>query len=800
MAAVYRCLEANRRESVLASPDLNGIDYLEVGAGQTTLRVVFLHDLPGTPEGVPSGAPPLGASDFAVVGGVRIRGIRITGVSPDPASDDTLVVTVDRPGDFSTYRLLLLEPGGEGPPAGFDPRLAEVPFSFKVDCPSDFDCERPEDCPPQPLAEPQIDYLAKDYESFRRLMLDRLAVIMPDWKERNPSDLQVALVEMLAYAGDQLSYYQDAVATEAYLGTARLRGSIRRHARLLDYHVHQGCNARAWVTIEVSGTVPLDPGTPILTRGSDPSVTVDPTLPPPVLADGPVVFETMHSVTLRPSRNRIAFHTWSDEQCCLPRGATSATLVNEPPLALAVGDVVVLEEVRSPTTGQEAEADPSHRQAVRLTHVEETRDEVEGVDVVNVAWHARDALGFPLCLTAAVSGEGGTEVVQCSVARGNVVLADHGRTVGRETPEPLIPDRAPVERPYLPGLREGPVTFAEPLDPDRPAAAMTGSRDPHRALPEIRVVSRSNGDRSPWGPRRDLLASDRFDPGFVAEVTEEGAARLRFGDGVNGRRPSPGATFAGTYRVGGGRAGNVGAGALARVGFAGSGIDRVSNPLPATGGTEPEAAELVREVAPDAFRVQERAVTEADWAEVTERHPEIQRAAATFRWTGSWYTVFVTVDRRGGLDVDAAFRQRLARFLDRYRLAGHDLEVDAPVPVPLDIALFVCADADAFRGHVLEALLEAFGRRDVGGWRGFFHPDRFTFGQPLYLSQVYGTALSVPGVASVRALRFQRWGKAPNDELEQGVLTPGRLEVVRLDNDPNFPENGRIEFQIEGGL
>ncbi len=57
------------------------------------------------------------------------------------------------------------------------------------------------------------------------LMLDRLAEMLPDWNERNPADLGIALVELMAYAADHLSYYQDAVATEAYLGTARKRVS-----------------------------------------------------------------------------------------------------------------------------------------------------------------------------------------------------------------------------------------------------------------------------------------------------------------------------------------------------------------------------------------------------------------------------------------------------------------------------------------------------------------------------------------------------------------------------------------------
>ena len=80
-------------------------------------------------------------------------------------------------------------------------------------------------------------------------MLDRLALLVPDWRERNAADVGIALVELLAYVGDHLSYQQDAVATEAYLGTARRRVSSRRHARLVDYLMHDGCNARAWVHV-----------------------------------------------------------------------------------------------------------------------------------------------------------------------------------------------------------------------------------------------------------------------------------------------------------------------------------------------------------------------------------------------------------------------------------------------------------------------------------------------------------------------------------------------------------------------
>ena len=126
----------------------------------------------------------------------------------------------------------------------------------------------------------------------------------------------------------------------------------------------------------------------------------------------------------------------------------------------------------------------------------------------------------------------------------------------------------------------------------------------------------------------------------------------------------------------------------------------VRNPKPAEGGIDPETATEVRAYAPAAFRTQERAVTEADYAEVTERHPGVQRATATFRWTGSWYTVFITVDRIGGLPVDADFEESIRQHVERYRMAGHDLEVDGPRYVSLEIEMHVCAEPNYFREDV----------------------------------------------------------------------------------------------------
>ncbi|MFN2166006.1 MAG: putative baseplate assembly protein, partial [Anaerolineae bacterium] len=157
-------------------------------------------------------------------------------------------------------------------------------------------------------AQPQIDYLAKDYASFRRLMLDHLSLLVPDWREQSTADLGHALVEVLAYAADYLSYYQDAVATEAYLGTARLRRSVRRHVRPLEYYLQEGCNARAWVQIQVHEKLFLPIHTQLLTRldGREGSVIrSDEAAYHQALDDKLPVFETMHYIYLMPHHEKI---------------------------------------------------------------------------------------------------------------------------------------------------------------------------------------------------------------------------------------------------------------------------------------------------------------------------------------------------------------------------------------------------------------------------------------------------------------------------------------------------------------
>jgi len=795
---------------------LNGIDFLEVDAGDARiLRVQLIHRLKQP-------AMTWNPANAAVAGGVRIKDLRVTGVDP---KDDQLTVTVDKVGDFSTYTLRLVASEDDpGPPPGFDPQLCAVPFSFQAASPSDLDCRPERAAGGERHPAPEINYLAKDYASFRQLMLDRMATLMPQWKERHPADLGVALVELLAHVADQLSYRQDATAVEGHFGTARRRISVRRHARLVDYFMHDGCNARAWVQIRVwqdakaHDHVLLAKGTPLLTAIPDEGAVIRPDSPAYAQAveRGAVVFETMAPIAaLYQDHNELPFYTWSARSDCLPKGATGATLRGSYP-KLEAGDVLVLQEVRDPVTGDPGLADPGHRHAVRLTKAkargsdgQSLRDPLTQVAITEIEWHPEDALPFPFCIARAGEAGGLPDVIDATVALGNVVLADHGLTVV-EMKKKLF-DVPP--RRHAIALERGPLTRAAPnpyaahgqrggvAGPRAMVTSATAAMrcDLRKALPEVVLHDISQHDPNEWQPQRDLLESGPHDRHFVVETDDGGVSHLRFGDDEYGELPEP-PVFTAVYRVGNGASGNVGAGTLAHIVANVPEIESVSNVLPAQGGLDAETIEQVRQAAPSAFRTQERAVTPDDYARAAERHPGVQRAAAALRWTGSWQTVFLIVDRLGGLEVDPTFEDDLRRYLESYRMAGQDMEVESPRLVPLDIEMRVRTQAGHSPSDVERALRQVFGSRLLpDGQPALFHSDQLTFGQPVYLSPLYAAAEQEAGGASVRITTFQRWGKPSDEALRTGELAIGRQEIACLDNDPDYPERGVLRLMVEEG-
>lgn len=874
-AAMLDCHVEARRRALLGNSNWNGIDYLEVGADQ---RELTLHLFGAVPLDI-------GVANVLIEGGRRITGIGVVAVQPLASADETparsLRITLDRSGDFSTYTLRLVEPPKQRERKrdslhGFDERYSSIDFNFKIACPNDFDCVAVPVCPPATIEPPDINYLAKDYETFRQLLFDRLAVTMPGWRERHVPDIGVTLVELLAYVADRLSYYQDAVATEAYLDTARTRISVRRHARLVDYRLHEGCNARAWLTIACEADVALPGDAYFVTRQAD----IDRLAGKKALAAAdlapiatrlyevfePAIVPLAGSFRLIAAHGTIAFYTWGDAECCLPKGATRATLLDDPsvrpsdsaktdasptdsktpptdaksapaaatvdgaqspreaqqpkrPLDLQAGDVLIFEEVLGPTTGNPADADPTHRHAVRLTGVEPGFDDLLGHAVVNIEWAREDALPFPLCLSARLPAPDCRRIDGISVAHGNVILVDHGRSVTE--PVPLLPGdeifgecgcadvvTESVEQPatFAEPLANGPLIHREPASPQAPAASAL-AQDPRSALPVLAITEQpaaSGAAAIAWNVHAHLLASSGDARDIAVEIDDDGRAHLRCGDGRLGRQPPAASAFAATYRVGDALAGNVPAESIAYVALRNGRIDRLQprNPMPAQGGTAPETLAEAKLAAPHAFRSRlARAITADDYAQLAAADARLQRANAQLVWTGSWYEADVAIDPLGSETAPPSLLKGIRRRLEAYRRVGQDLEVEAARYVPLAVMLRVCVKPDYLRGHVAAAVLDVLGNRALpNGTLGFFHADRQSFGDDVYADDLVAAAARIEGVESVVVIELRRFEDAPSDPPSiPDALWLDLHEIAQLDNDPNFPEHGTLTLTLGGG-
>jgi hypothetical protein len=837
----FFCCELERKAAVIAA-GLNGIDYLEVdeappGAPRTTLRLYFF-------SGVAPGA--FTTDDVRVEGGDTSSVLEVRSV--DFPGANLAVVELVRSGDCGRY-FLQLKRGTDNPPAGFDRILSSIDLYFWPEETGELACLPDVPVPMDSVPAPELNYLARDFLGLRTLMFDRLRSVSPSLEWGHPADLGTALVELLAAAGDRLSYAQDAVATEAYLSTARQRVSVRRHARLVGYAMHDGCNARSWVQLHVApGTqlvrglqdVPLLPAKTLIfgAHRELPGRIVPGSEQVRLAIDvGLVGFQTLHAVrSLEAALERASFYTWGAGDCRLPRGATRATLRGRF-LGLFAGDVLIFAEAKSPRTGSSADADPTRRHAVRLTRVRASIDEAGGqlvdppqavaVEVTEIEWSEEDALPWSCAISKRID-EHRLER-DMTVVLGNIVLADHGVPLDAEylgevraRPDHLElrtpgvsgcePDRVtPPPLRFRPSLLRTPLTWAAPYVVR--SASRSLHTEPKEAIAELslEVWTRplSAGTARPpieppdqrWEPRRDLIDEDAASRTFVVEIDNRATASLRFGDDRHGRRPELGSQFFARYRVGNGPDGNIGAATLASVVTDRVEITGASNPLPALGGVRPETMEEAKIRAPFAFRKNERAVTLADYAALAERFEGVQRAAATWRFTGTWKTVFLAIDRYAGLPVDAEFEAELRAFLEPYRTLGHDLEIEGPRYVQLHLAIHVCLDDLYFRAQVATSLARVFSTGFLDdGTPALFNPDRYTFGQPVLLSEIYAASHRVPGVRAVDVRRFQRLDDDASSGLETGRVEIGPFEIARFSASVRGQQSfGRFELELEGG-
>ena len=784
-------------------PGAQGIARVTVDDRQARLVVTFLRRIR-----LPAQAYLLDPRSYSLTGGQRrfprvLRAEPFSAPSPpDPESRQT-VLTLDQLGDFSVYTLTV---GGPD----VDPFFASRKLRFRLACGDPFDCRTPVPTAATAAELPvAIDYLAKDYSSFRQALLDFIPTRLPAWTERGEADLGMMVLELLAATADTLSYVQDRVANEAFLGSATQRRSVAGHLALVGYQMDEGASARTLLQFQVDEIHTL--GAAGFQVSTTPTSEVEPV----------VVFETLAEATLDPRHNEMRLFTWGNENCCLPREASSAVLVGRFD-GLKAGDHLLFED------------DRGHRDIVRLVADAETvatsaitspplaPPPVNAGPLTRVRWSDATPLHHEYCLGAAASSPASLQ----TRVRGNLVVATHGETI-RETLQASGPaavsagSSGPSERRRRLRLGSAPLAHLDAqtrslvAPPPETSSIQTAETTtsftarPPRSTSTLSVEV----DGEPWEERESLLGSWPDDRVFRVEIDDQGATTVVFGDDVFGQRLPVTAMVTATYRVGGGAAGNVGTGTLTRplpLDTPVPWLVSVTNPIAATGGRDLESRDHARRVGPATFQRPLVAVTADDYqaaaqafTDVQGRAP-VQRATAAFRWTGSWLTVRLGVDPFGSDALAPALSRALRDHLETARLTGYDVAVAGAVYVPIELTIEFCVARGGRASDVQQALQQALSNGPLpGGRTGFFHPDNFSFGDNLYVSRLFAAVMAVSGIESAQITRLARQ-HAPEPErdtainLRQGFLAIAPGEIVRLDNDRNFPEHGTLTIRPRG--
>jgi uncharacterized phage protein gp47/JayE len=233
---------------------------------------------------------------------------------------------------------------------------------------------------------------------------------------------------------------------------------------------------------------------------------------------------------------------------------------------------------------------------------------------------------------------------------------------------------------------------------------------------------------------------------YFIQLDENGDAWVVFGDGVYGRKPAVGTNnIHADYRVGGGIAGNVAAGAISKAVTAIPLLDSAVNPKQAAGGEEAESIEHGARFGPLAFRSGNRAVTISDFFSLAHQAGGVAKVRARTR---GWNQVELFVAPVGGGAAPADLKRRLVAYFEDKRMVGTQILIRDPTYVEIDISVEVIVEHNfqpADVRHQAEAAIAALV--------AFYKAD---FGRPLYLSKVYEAIEAIAGVHAATVTRFAR--------------------------------------------
>ena len=230
-----------------------------------------------------------------------------------------------------------------------------------------------------------------------------------------------------------------------------------------------------------------------------------------------------------------------------------------------------------------------------------------------------------------------------------------------------------------------------------------------------------------------------------------------FGDDVNGRSPLSGQSINVKYRIGGGSRGRIGTGIISTTKSLSPEYPVTArvpvlfrNTIPSSGGYDQETQEDAKKRAPRQWATHENITTSDDYVDLASsfKHPVyggIAKAVATVFTSRNANVVRISAlaEGEGGAPVkpNNGLKDGLKNQLNKYNVLTDDVEVNDGDILPVDVELAVIMFKNSDSGTIKEKVDEAV--------EAFFDLTQWNMGQPLYVSNLYDSIMSINGIKYV---------------------------------------------------
>jgi hypothetical protein len=622
-----------------------------------------------------------------------------------------------------------------------------------------------------------IDYMAKDYSSFRQALSDLVSLKAPKWQDKTEANTGIMLADLYSYVHDELSYLQDRIINEAFLPTATQRSSIKNHLALIDYYLYEGCSANSYLKIKALQPTVIPAGFQVSTNTNEKKEQI--------------VFETISDRYVDPKHNEINISKLGVDKIT---GQPFAILEKKYP-KIKKGQYILFENLQN--------------KSCEIVQINQNPTFI-GTST-KITWSTDEKLRLEYDL-------------QTDKVCANIIKANHGKTV----PQEILKEKTQLISNFTFKLKNGPLTFISDSAGSIPYNTLNIWVDgelwkqtdnlfesgPFNQFYSFSIGNDGLTDVTFGNGVFGLMPSDysfieaqyRFQMGSIGNVGKNTLTKFDF--------PSNPQTVL-------------------------SLIDSITNPLPAFGGNDPQSIEDAKIQGPKSLKIQQRAVVLSDYENlVFQKFPHYIRhakAVSVFKsgirsnssargggGGGDIKSVFIYLDAKAGIKLDSDLLMKIKEYIDTIKLIGYSIHVESANYIPIEIAIDVFITNGFNSIDIRNKIKMSFSsKNNLDGSKGFFHADNFGFGDYLFVSKLFETLKKTPEVKYGIITKFKKLDissfsssfvnnnfnfvysfsnenqdRETRRNLDQGYIPVDKNEIIRLDNDPLIPQNGILTLNF----